>query len=348
MNRLIVQERNGQVTVQWCPADRGPEPECASEPFTAPLPPEQREDLRWYLEDYLRAPYGAWDDRGKAIRAQLSQWGEALFNTLFGPGKPGRDAYRDAYRQRHDCEIVFRSNCPAFLGLPWELMKDPEIPTPLALDFAGFSRSQTVKTDPFLVPAAQTLRVLLVISRPHGDRDVSHQIIARPLMKRLKKVSGQVQLEVLRPPSFDHLRDRLMAAKQAGQPFHVVHFDGHGNFGVKAPHAPTSTHFDGGGPQGYLFFEADHQDDQAVAAADFAALLSQAQVPVVILNACRSATLADEAGPEAAVATRLLQGGVAAVVAMSHSVYAVAAAEFMATLYQTLFAGRPLAIALGD
>ncbi|MGW3816611.1 tetratricopeptide repeat protein, partial [Streptomyces sp. NPDC005046] len=42
---------------------------------------------------------------------------------------------------------------------------------------------------------------------------------------------------------------------------------------------------------------------------------------------------------EAAVATRLLQEGTAAVVAMAYSVYAVAAAEFMAAFYERLFAG---------
>ncbi len=36
---------------------------------------------------------------------------------------------------------------------------------------------------------------------------------------------------------------------------------------------------------------------------------------------------------KAAVATRLLQGGAASVVAMAYSVYAVAAAEFMAAFY---------------
>ena len=36
---------------------------------------------------------------------------------------------------------MFRSSSPGLLGLPWELMRDPELPTPLALDLAGMSRS---------------------------------------------------------------------------------------------------------------------------------------------------------------------------------------------------------------
>ena len=42
---------------------------------------------------------------------------------------------------------------------------------------------------------------------------------------------------------------------------------------------------------------------------------------------------------EASVATALLKSGCAAVVAMAYSVYAVAAAEFMAAFYESLFAG---------
>ena len=42
---------------------------------------------------------------------------------------------------------------------------------------------------------------------------------------------------------------------------------------------------------------------------------------------------------EASVATALLRAGCAAVVAMAYSVYAVAAAEFMAAFYEAVFAG---------
>ena len=62
-----------------------------------------------------------------------------------------------------------------------------------------------------------------------------------------------------------------------------------------------------------------------------------AQVPVVVLNACQSGAVGKEL--EASVATALLKAGCAAVVAMAYSVYAVAAAEFMAAFYESLFAG---------
>ena len=66
-------------------------------------------------------------------------------------------------------------------------------------------------------------------------------------------------------------------------------------------------------------------------------MLAAGGVPVVVLNACQSGAVGKEL--EASVATALLQAGCAAVVAMAYSVYAVAAAEFMAAFYETLFAG---------
>jgi hypothetical protein len=59
---------------------------------------------------------------------RLRKWGEALFDSLFGAGKPGRDLYLKA---RGMPELALRSRSAEFLGLPWELLKDPDHTTPL-------------------------------------------------------------------------------------------------------------------------------------------------------------------------------------------------------------------------
>ena len=73
-------------------------------------------------------------------------------------------------------------------------------------------------------------------------------------------------------------------------------------------------------------------------------MLKQARVPVAVLNACQSGAISRDLG--AAVATRLLQEGTASVVAMAYTVYAVAAAEFMAAFYELLFGGEPVSAAV--
>ena len=89
--------------------------------------------------------------------------------------------------------------------------------------------------------------------------------------------------------------------------------------------------------EGVLAFEQPGGGSDHVAASKVAAALAEGKVPVVVLNACQSGAVGKDL--EASVATALLKAGCAAVVAMGDSVYAVAAAEFMAAFYESLFTG---------
>jgi tetratricopeptide (TPR) repeat protein len=343
VDRLLIDiAPTGQASVStWW---NGEYPGAFSEPadLTWPLDAADLEDLRWYLEDYLRAPFGVYEVRGPEIEARLPSWGRAMFEALFGTG-PARDAYIKMRARSRAGEIVLRSSAPSWLGLPWELLRDPNRPTALALDGIALGRSlpNTQLGEAFDV-SGERLRVLMVISRPRGTEDVDYRMIARPLLQRLEAVHGRVDLEVLRPPTLDMLTRTLQAAREAGNPFQIVHFDGHGVLtGARAgARAPLSFAEPAG--HGVLVFEKPQGGPDHVPAERVAQVLADAQVPVVVLNACQSGAVGKEL--EAAVATRLLAGGASAVVAMAYSVYAVAAAEFMAAFYERLFAGD----AVGD
>jgi tetratricopeptide (TPR) repeat protein len=291
-----------------------------------PLDEETLGSLRWYLEDYL--PSAVYDGRGQQVQGLLSDWGAELFWAVFGDG-PARDAYQRVRGRRSGTQIVFRSSSPGLLALPWELMRDPDRPRPLALDLAGMSRSLPAGQLAATVPVGGgKLRVLMVIARPEGERDVGYQMIARPLLERLRAVRGRVDLVVLRPPTLDALVSTLAQASAEGSPFQIVHFDGHG----------TQT------GEGLLDFEKPGGGSDLVPATAIAQVLSDAGVPVVVLNACQSGAIGKNL--EAAVATRLLAEGIGSVVAMAYKVYAVAAAEFMAAFYERLFAGDPVSTAV--
>ncbi len=307
-----------------------------------PLDDDALEDLRWYLEDYLRAPFGVYGERGPRVEAALAGWGRAVFSAVFGGG-PARDAYVRV-RARGPAEMVFRSASPELLGLPWELMADPAVATPLALDLAGVSRSLPAGEAAQTIPVPEgRLRVLMVISRPAGTGDVGYRMIARPLLERLEAVRGRVDLVVLRPPTLEALQQTLAAARAGGRPFQVVHFDGHGALtGPRGPGAPLA--FGDPRAEGVLAFEGPNGGADHVPASRVAQVLAAAAVPVVVLNACQSGAVGKDL--EAAVATRLLSAGVASVVAMAYTVYAVAAAEFMAAFYEHLFAGGTVAAAV--
>jgi hypothetical protein len=71
-DRLVVDlVADGQVAVSSWP-DGGFSEEVSRAPLAWPLDDDALEDLRWYLEDYLLAPYGVWEDRGPAVRAKLA------------------------------------------------------------------------------------------------------------------------------------------------------------------------------------------------------------------------------------------------------------------------------------
>ena len=337
-DRLLVDlGTDGQAEVLVWPDGGLPEP-VSRAPLAWPLDGDALEDLRWYVEDYLLAPFGVWEDRGPAVAGKLAGWGDRVFGSVFGEG-PARFAYERA-RDR-GLEVVFRSAEPGLLGLPWELMRDGA--GPVALGAGGISRSLPVAggASTLEVPGGR-LRVLMVISRPSGTGDVGYQMVARPLLERLDAVRGEVELTVLRPPAFDALRQVVKQAADDGTPFHVVHFDGHGvmpgrpagGAGAVIGGRPAMM---GGAGEGVLAFEKPGGGSDHVKASQIAAVLAEGRVPVVVLNACQSGAVGKDL--EASVATALLNAGCAAVVAMAYTVYAVAAAEFMAAFYESLFTG---------
>jgi tetratricopeptide (TPR) repeat protein len=345
-DRLLVDlAADGRVSVTpWLQSELpGGATDGAAAELEWPLDSDALEELRWYLEDYLRAPFGVWQERGPQTAARLQPWGEAIFHAIFGAA-PARDAYQRWRERATGLEVVFRSGSSRWLGLPWELMRDPADDLPLALGAAGMDRTlptENLKAS-FVVPGGR-LRVLMVISRPVGVADVGFQMIARPLLARLEAVRGNVELVVLRPPTLEALSAALAEARTSGEPFQIVHFDGHGvlddgrEAGTLGMHRDTSA-------EGMLVFEGSDGSADLISASRVAQVLAAAEVPVVVLNACQSGAVGKQL--EAAVATRLLHGGAESVVAMAYRVYAVAAAEFMAAFYERLFAGDSISQAV--
>ncbi len=224
------------------------------------------------------------------------------------------------------------------------------------------------------------IRILLVICRPRAGEDVPFRSVAAKLLKGLDEASREiVALEVLRPPTFEGLAKTLRAAKTAGKPYHVVHFDGHGAYlddedAKKLPGlvSGVSPHvLDAGrkGKHGYLLFEAADEaakeSGELVGGPALGQLLVETGVPVLVLNACRSAHADPPPEPEkkeegakdthgdvasfGSLALEVMDKGVSGVVAMRYNVYVVTAAQFVADLYGALADGRSLgeAVSLG-
>ena len=88
-DRLLVDLRaDGQAAVMSWP-DGGLPEEISQAPLAWPLGAESLGDLRWYLEDYLLAPFGVWEDQGPQVEDKLAGWGDEVFGAVFGSGRRG-------------------------------------------------------------------------------------------------------------------------------------------------------------------------------------------------------------------------------------------------------------------
>ncbi|MCB0087855.1 MAG: tetratricopeptide repeat protein, partial [Caldilineaceae bacterium] len=183
------------------------------------------------------------------------------------------------------------------------------------------------------------IRVLLLSPRPEvtdsGDPVgyIDHRVIAAPLVQAMENLGEDlVQVDILTPPTFAALKTALKAAKATGDPYAIVHFDGHGVYDRRVG-------------LGALCFESP-QDAASlgqrrlhlVYAPELAAELRDVGVPLICLNACQSAQSVDD--PQASVAAKLLEEGVGSVVAMSHTVLVETARRFVEPFYRALAEGQ--------
>ena len=91
-------------------------------------------ELRWYLEDYLQAPYGAYPQSAQAVTEALQAWGEAVFDQLFAGA--AQNWYQAAKRENfQNFRIKIASDAPEIMAWPWEALYSREDGNYLALRF---------------------------------------------------------------------------------------------------------------------------------------------------------------------------------------------------------------------
>ena len=218
----------------------------------SPLGAAEHQDIRWYLEDYLSAPFAVYEQRGRAVQAKLAKWGHALFEAVFGVGKPGRDAYLQS--REGDTELVLRSTSPEFLGLPWELIWDPRHPAPLALELRAVDRTLVAAGAAAAVPPGPDLEGADG-NRPAG-RSAGHRISDDRASSGGPACGGARRggLGGIAAADLGGVEQAPAVCDGGWAAVPYSHFDGHGNFGSVAATASGDRHqFDGNAAaRGYL------------------------------------------------------------------------------------------------
>jgi hypothetical protein len=239
------------------------------------LTDEEGSDLCWYLEDYWKWPYEQFAVQGKYVEGLLVDIGKRLYRAVFGSveAKAIVEAWQVSMEAAHQMSII--SDVPRVLSLPWELLHDEHeffilrTPHPISLVRRLSSHSEDMLPIPFESP----LRILLVTARPKGTGFVDPRGVARELLDEVEPLveAGAIEVEFLRPPTIDVLRERLQNDKY---PIHILHFDGHGALVEK---------------QGMLAFEDKDGWLDLVGAQVLSRVLQRSKVQLVVLTACQSA-----------------------------------------------------------
>src|SRR5205085_2290168 len=189
------------------------------------------------------------------------------------------------------------------------------------------------------IASSLPIRILLVSPRPEDERAgyIDHRVSARPLVAAIESLGELAELTVLDPPTLPTLRQALRRASDEKRPFDVIHFDGHGVYDRQRG-------------LGALCFEDPKDSDKLerrasllIDAEELGALVREHRIPLVFLEACQSAA---EAKPAASVAAKLLDEGVTAVVAMTHSVLVETARRFVTAFYGELARGNRIGTAM--
>ncbi len=341
------------------------------------LTPQEHEELRWYMEDYLQRADSVEEVQVEQVETWMKQRGEELYNKVLAANLDTQAIWFAVREQLADLRIEITTGITEAASIPWELMRDPQSDSAIALRARAFVRVQSDPSISFVpVPPSEDarLRLLYVVCRPGGRDDVELRAVANRLLQDLGANLARFDITALRPPTFEQLQEELTGAKAAGWPYHIVHFDGHGVYEdlsqttladwLKAINSLTL----GGqhdGKHGYLLFEhpGSKENMRPVSGGELGKLLHDTGVPVLVLNACQSAmheatsetaqkptakNVHEEVRAIGSLAQSVIDHGIPAVLGMRYSVFVVTAAQYIGQLYAALAQGRSFGQAASD
>jgi tetratricopeptide (TPR) repeat protein len=266
--------------------------------LSAPLGPIEAGELAWYLERYAVWPSEPFQQRAREVEEALPRWGQALYALLHDTA-PRRAWQEGQARSQRRLSVLVDERL--LEGAEEEAQRQAR---QAATQWLALPWELLHDGDGFLFQGARGVRVR-------------------------RQLPGHTT---------GALQEELQRAYDAGTPYHVVHFDGHGVYDRTLGLGALC--FEGPADAGKL----TQRRARLVYADDLASVLRDYRVPLVCLEACQTAHAEDT--PTASVAARLLQQGVASVVAMSHSVLVETARRFVTRFYHELLRGARIGQAM--
>lgn len=300
------------------------------------------DDLQWYFETFLQFDEEPAPTMARRIEQHLRDRGRELFRSVLDGNNEVRALWRAFRPHLADADFEIVSQNASGAAVHWEFLQDPEAEGPISTEVRAFVHVPATPVPPapiVLAPHSGNLRVLLAIERPGGVGDVPYRSVAAGLVGAAG--AGNIRIDVLRPPDFDRLAEVMNEAAQAGKPYDILHFDGHGAY---AGGRGKIVFEDPSSPRGGIFVDGHALGE----------LMARTGTGTLVLNACRSAYVDPRVAKPADVADggvaltvgsfaeEAIRAGARHVVAMRYNFYVVTATRFVAALYDALGRGWPL------
>jgi tetratricopeptide (TPR) repeat protein len=268
--------------------------------ITEPFSPQEEQQLEWYFEEWLVYPML---NTVKAEQAadSVENYGQKLFKQVFQTNFDAYSEYRQLRGKLKQVQIEIESQTPEFQALHWEALRDPELPRPFGVDCVMLRKSTKPVPVSAYVQPSPVINLLVVTARPKEENDVGYRTISRSLIEAIEKCQLRVNVELLRPGTYEAL-ERHLEEKGAGF-YHIIHFDAHGGLmsyeqiqaGAKANRYLYQERYGREdlqpfeGVKAFLFLEGETKGKaDPIEAKELADLLTGKGIPVCILNACQS------------------------------------------------------------
>lgn len=304
-------------------------------PYTFPY---DTSALQVRLKDLQIALLRSGGSRRKVLLPEEStvrDFGAALYDSIFtGEVRSIFEAsQRTAADAGHGLRLRLRIQSPSLAALPWEYLFDKRLgdyvalatDTPLVRHLPLTSAAEPLAIRP-------PLRVLGMIASPANLAPIDVRAERATVETALRGLIGRgiVDLQWVQGQGWRDLRQRIR-----DEPWHVVHFMGHGSFD------PVSR-------EGQLYFADENRQADSLTATEFNRVLAgNKALRLVLLNACQGAE-SDDLDIFSSTAATLVRGGVPAVIAMQYEITDAAATEFARSFYEALVDGLPVDAAVDE
>ncbi len=133
------------------------------------LTAQEQEDLRWYLEDYLHKADVVEKVQVDQVEAFMEKRGIELYEKMLEGSRDVQRIFDRVLDELPDLRVEIKTEIVQAAAIPWELIRDPQSDSPIAVRVKSFVRVQSNPHVSFVdVPGVDDgrIRLLFVICRP--------------------------------------------------------------------------------------------------------------------------------------------------------------------------------------